>query len=685
MNVNLYLQNSKRSDIHGGEWSTQGGQQPHGCWDAPRMGISGLLAIGHDTGICDFLVPTVKRKGSETPLSFTAVRNQWTPAWMRTVYRSETETDVYKKSGTVVLEETKCFLPNGVFVSRITLRNDLREPAELVISLRSPYVENGMFHGKTNAGALHAVFPIDLYAETLCTLDGCGEYAVTVPANGSITFRWVFSASPKSKIAALSAGEAALTKDEPFLLAEENLNRWFAENIPVLETENEDLRKVYYYRFWILYRSIHTPSDVIPGHFLKRPCMYESPFGSWYGCPVGLPFPLHILEARWLAKSRIAFDDARNWAENLGDYQNYIQSPIAAFADLYDLKPDKAWLREIFPACVRYLEPILALGEKPGLKSLPVMHGSWLTGAEYQPSFYEHTEPAWDWTQDEEGVRMGLTDTRAPLYRLDEICYTIGNLLGCAKLAAVLGERETEETMLRRAQQMTETVLERFWCKEDGFFYDIDVRTGKLCRNSACYDSFFPFLWHIAGDEYRGIFSRLFSEAHFWARFPITTADKTCPMFWFDNCIAGPATSSVQEPHEYGCSWNGTVWPYANGLVLTALGNAAKGAPSLRESWLKFFASYTELHFDSGDRSTPVVVEHYRNSDGSNFSSVTDYFHSLWIDIFMKYYIGIDVHDGAFSVHPFTDEDFSLNGVFIKGKIYRITQKAKQIFIDEIK
>ena len=187
MNVNLYLRNNKRSDIHGGEWSTQGGQQPHGCWDAPRMGISGLLAIGHDTGICDFLVPTVKRKGSETPLSFTAVRNQWTPAWMRTVYRSEPETDVYKKSGTVVLEETKCFLPNGVFVSRITLRNDLREPAELVISLRSPYVENGMFHGKTNAGALHAVFPIDLYAETLCTLDGCGEYAVTVPANGNVT------------------------------------------------------------------------------------------------------------------------------------------------------------------------------------------------------------------------------------------------------------------------------------------------------------------------------------------------------------------------------------------------------------------------------------------------------------------------------------------------------------------
>jgi len=676
MNVNRYLQNGRRSDLCGGEWATRGGQQPHEKWDDPVPGISGLLAIGHGTAVNDLLIPSVTRKGEAASLCLSKVQNRWTPAWMHTVYRSAPEPAIYNKSGTVVLEERKCFLPNGVFVSHTTLRNDHREPAALIFTLKSPYVQEGKLITETNAAALHTSFPIVLHVSLLCTLSGDGEYAVTVPANGSITFRWVFSASPDSPETARKAADEALSMENPFLTSEDTLNRWFEQNVPVLETDDEDLKKVYYYRFWLLRRSIHRPADVIPSHFLKRQCMYESPFGSWYGCPVGLPFPLHILEARWLTESHIAFDDARNWAENLGDYQNYIQSPVASFAELYDLKPDKAWVREIFPACVKYLEPVLALADRPGLDGLPVMHGSWLTGAEYQPSFYEHTEPAWDWTQDEEGIRMGVTDTRAPLYRLDEICYAIGNLMGCAKLAAILNEHETEQTMLHRAQQITKIVLERFYCKEDGFFYDIDARTGRHCRRSGCYDSFFPFLWNIAGPEYRGIFDRLFSEAHFWAAFPITTADKTCPMFWFDNCIAGPTASSVAEPHEYGCSWNGTTWPYANGLVLTALGNAAKDDSSLADGWLEFFRRYSEMHFSAGDRSLPVIVEHYRNSDGSNFSPVTDYFHSLWIDVFMKYYVGLDITGETLTAHPFTNADFTLTGVNFRAAAYCVSQKA---------
>jgi len=146
-------------------------------------------------------------------------------------------------------------------------------------------------------------------------------------------------------------------------------------------------------------------------------------------------------------------------------------------------------------------------------------------------------------------------------------------------------------------------------------------------------------------------------------------------MYWFDNCIAGPTKSSIINSHPYGCSWNGPVWPYAVSCALEALGNASIKDTELTTLWLEIFGKYTELHFMEGDRSTPMITENYRPTDGYSFSQTCDYFHSTWIDLFMKYWAGIQVNEDGVTFSPFTKEEFTISNVIIAGKKYEFTQR----------
>ena len=146
-------------------------------------------------------------------------------------------------------------------------------------------------------------------------------------------------------------------------------------------------------------------------------------------------------------------------------------------------------------------------------------------------------------------------------------------------------------------------------------------------------------------------------------------------MYWFDNCITGPTASSLSEPHPYGCSWNGPVWPYAVSLMLEALGNASYSESSLSPTFSRLFTEYTDLHFDYGDRSTPCICEHYRPTDAISFSPYTEYFHSEWINLFFSYFLGIRVCEEEISFKPLTDKEFVLDGIIIKGKAYCFSQK----------
>ncbi len=672
MNINRLLENSRRTSLIGRNVYTFEGFHRNGEWDAPRMGFSGRAAIGHETPVCDVLTPELY--DGERKLTFAPVRHRWTPAWMDTYYRSTADEEYYPNSGCIAVRETKCITEDDVFVSRIELRNDKRETAWIRIRLASPF-ERDEIHMPVRVGALGCEPELNVCCALLTDRGPGKEFVLEVQPHGSAAFTCAWSVSKEGRAEAEERARRVLGAENPFAERECSFNRFMEENVPKLICDETEILKIYYYRWFLVYRALHNPSAVIDGHPVEGDCLYESPYGSWYGCPVGLPVPHHLEEAKWMRTRKTPFSDAEQWLKGAACYQGwgYIQYTPMAMWHLYENHPDRAFLERAYPVCrawaLKDFHP-----EAEGISFLPVIGSSWPTGAEYQPAFYQHTREPWDWTQDEEGRAMGIAEEELRLYRLDHICYSIGNLIGCAKMAEEMERKEEAEELSALAGRAIDLLWKYFWCSEKQCFVSVDAVSLRQCDEALCYDSFFPFLWGMAGEECEAGWETLFDRSFFACDFGLTTADRNCPMYWFDNCIAGPAKSSLREPHAYACCWNGPVWPYAVSGVAEALGEAAVRSERLRGQWLRLFEGYTELHFMQGDRSVPMVTEHYRPTDGVSFRDTCDYFHSTWIDPFMKYWAGVRKTDSGIVFEPFAECEFEIRNISVGGKTYCVRQ-----------
>lgn len=689
LNVNRLLENSVRRELMGTNmFSFTMPENPRGwryekrgrfcaanIWDEPSPLLSGTLGISHETDIKDALTLSVKKAGRQ--LRFHSYRHSWTPAYTETYYRCDPEGE-YPRSGLVALKETKCITADDIFVSHITLFNDDNQPVILDVDLVTPFkrIEDGAYRvkGKTLPRAMKVQYELD---GTLCVLTSLAEsFSVKIPAGQFASFRvcCVYVPGGNTEKAA-SELRKAIDDDGIFLKAEREYNLWFERNAPAFDCDNPDIKKVYYYRWHLVRKNTFTPSRLIPSHFIKGECMYESATGSWYGCSVGLPVPMQIDEARWQRGGSTAGSQIENWRLGGGDYRGYIQYTPMAVLHYYRLHRDPLMLKGIYTELKEYTLKKL---DADNIEALPQTRGSWPTGAEYQPSFYQHRDIPWDYRYDQ-GRKTEVGGEVVRLYRLDEISFTVGNLIACRRIAEILGYTDDAKAFGERADALTRVLKNDFFHRKRGVFLDKDVRTGKLCDEAACYDSFTPFMWGIVqGEEYDSSVERLLTKDKFLSEMSVTTVERTSPMFWFDNAVVGPAFASKSEPDFYGCCWNGPVWPYADTQVISAVGEVAGRRENVRESFLELFDSYTALHFYCGDKSVPDIVEHYRPTDGFPFSQTHDYFHSCYIDILMTYWAGIRVFDnGEISFNPLCRVEFTVSGVQIGGRDYTFRQYRK--------
>lgn len=681
MNINRFLENSWRTDVIGRNIYTRGMEldrkygasedRPYTKWCEPAFGLNGAAAIAHQIDVCDILVPEIFENGAKR--EFRSMRNRWTPAYMETYYRSAPDKDYYERTGTLCVKEKKGFLPGDTFFAELTLYNDKREDTEINVKLCSPFQKHGDIFYDVKAKVMPRAL-VDWY-----TVDGVGcakfdggadEVTVKVPGGQSVKLKYAFAYDAADKDKCFTAVENALKCADPFNKMESAFNSWMAEHIPVLTTDDNDILKVYYYRAFLVYHAIHTPKKLIPDHKYEGACVYESPFGSYFGAPVGLSIPLQIEEMKWLDLGDVIHSQLENWKKALGKTQRYIQFTPLAVWHQYLHDGDKDFLCTMFDECKAYV------AQKYDVKTpdcLPLMTGSWMTGAEYQPSFYQYTSPEWDWRHDNERVNDGFEKTS--LYRADECIMLAGNLYACGKMAETLGKTDDAALYDKCSKTVIKKMKELMWDEERGTFVDA-YEDGRRCDKAIGYDSVAPLMWGLAGKKYDKAFDFLFSDL-FAADFPMPTVEKDCPMYWFDNCVAGPAASSTNDPHYYDCSWNGPTWPFADTVVLEALGNAALNNAALRPKFIELFGRFTELHFMYGDRTVPMIAEHYRSTDGVTFSPYVDYFHSEWLSLFFAYWAGISVSEDGVGFSPITKSDFTIENVTVRGKKYRFTQKTE--------
>lgn len=692
LNVNKYLQNSHQLDLMGKNISTyyydcnNKGNESLNYWGEVNFAMQGRFIIGFETEVSDFINLDIKI--DEKSLKFSPMRHVYTPAYQDTIYCSESGLEGYEPCGVVSVREEKCILKDSDnYISRLTFINEGKKEKKIKLNLISKIDKDGILNTKTTPGALSKKYDITLYCVPFINDLERSEIEFTLKSEQSLSIIYGVCFSINSKNDAKNSFNELKEKyvnncknpyEKPqFILDnEKTFNEWFDKNVPTLETLNEDLKKVYYYRWFLIYKNTRIPKDIIKEVPFEGEVIYESPAGGWFGCPVGLSVPLHIDEAKWLKSSSLAYSDALNFAHHNGNYHGYIQYTPMAIWSLYQKNPSIEFLKENYEYISLYTKNKISKSDESGA---PSTFGSWVTGAEYQPAFYEHAEPKWDWIQDNEGIELGYQATK--IYRLDEISFLMQNCYGAAMLGKEINKNDDYEYFYNKYLFYKDYLIKNHYDKETDLFYDRDEKTGKLCKESLGYDSFAMFNYDIFDFDggIDNLVKTLTSDNKLLTNFGTATISKDNPMYWFGNCLVGPTNASVENPHHYGCCWNGPVWPYATSIVLNGLGSICKKKDKYVSVWLDIFNRYTELHFIYGDRSTPTIKEHYRGSNGIPFSTYHDYFHSVWLDLFFKHYVGISVNENGIEINSFADEDFKVDGIVIKGEKYEIVKKGKEV------
>ena len=445
----------------------------------PRFALSGTLGISHETDIKDALTFRILKDGE--PLKFHVVRNVWTPAYMDTYYRCE-PVGAYKRSGLIVVRERKCITASDVFCSYVEIINDDNDEASLRVEILVPFEKekDGVWrvNAVTKPRAMKRIYSLNGAFVALCSRGDA--FDVTLQEREKTSFKIAASYAPKELKKTIDECDKILKKNDIIEQNEVSFNTWFEKNVPDFRCDNLKLLKTYYYRFYLIKKNTFTPKKLIPEHEYRGTAFYESATGSWYGCPVGLPVPMQVLEGNWLKNKEYSKSQLDNWLR-INSLKGYIQfTPMAAW-EYYLQTKDKNWLKKAYSGFENYTR--LSVFEDP--EKLPKTRGSWPTGAEYQPSFYQHTEVPWDYRYDNRRCNEVGGEIKY-LWRLDEISYLIANLSALELMARELAMVDQAKAYKKLKSRRIKAVSDKFWSEKRSGFVDMECDTGKLCDEAIC-------------------------------------------------------------------------------------------------------------------------------------------------------------------------------------------------------
>lgn len=433
----------------------------------------------------------------------------------------------------------------------------------------------------------------------------------------------------------------------------EEFEAWFERNVPAFACPDPWVQKMWCYRWWLVYKNLLDPHL----DYMQYPALYEGKHEFW-GI-VNLSVPMQIVEARWLRNPSYARGQALNVVAGQihegrehGRYRDTYTDWIPwAFWALECVHPDRSLLPSLLRSARKHVDwersDLFVWDNDP----LPVVEGSWRTGMESQPSFFEFTDPLWDHRRCAAFDRERQTAVK----RTDETCYLYLNYQGVAAMAEALGHQETATRYRALASRLREATLAKMWDPDTEFFYDLQPGTDRKALQSKCVTGFLFHWAGLAGAEHLGVWRHLSAPKEFWTAWPAPTVAIDCPAYSPSNdWRIGPA-ASPEEPWYYGCSWNGPTWNFSNALVADSLGQAIHlpGGETLLPLFREFWERWTRLQYVNGDFNYPNTFEHHNPETGQPLRNIHDYFHSYYNDILIRHIIGLTPrHDDLIELRP---------------------------------
>ncbi|MFW9915515.1 MAG: hypothetical protein ACFFGZ_07870 [Candidatus Thorarchaeota archaeon] len=647
MKVHQLLSNSYRTELIGQElWLDTSINNSNKIWKRPKLGFRGRLYLGHRTEVVNPAVASIEINGKKA--IYEVKKHLWTPAYQQTLF--------YFSNG-LFLQETKWIHENALLSESLFYHNS---PKSLKITLHysGAFIEKISSSKRlvieTSTSSLRKRLSTSLYFASL------QESSIEIKPRSPTRVRFIIGIGITEEKAHLALKQALSCRLEDVIRSFES---WFKNHVPALETSDFDLLRLYYYRWFVVYRNIHTPSKWYSNHPMQGSLVYESPVGSWFSAPIGLPLPLQIKELTWMRESYGAPDTLKAWLENHGALRAYVSDPISAGLDYNEHHPKELDLEAFYHAGKGYFAgdfPRSACIVGGSFGSFPIIIGSWVTGTEYAPDFFGKTNPPWDHTADKgilpmvgEEVDPAIATTPR-VYRLDANTFHITQLLALVKIARLLKKPGDEVDQLQKYAENLLNLLENLHCDSTGIFHSVDERSKAIIHEVINFESILPFLVS-SWDETKGeAVLEVLSQKHLLAPMGVTSTSQSCEAFSPNNSWEVGPKASREQPFHYPCCWNGPCWNFAISWTLLALGNGSKQSnnPKLREKFQIIWTRWNHAHFPTGDPSLPLVMEHYHPYSGEYYRNVPDYFHSAWIDIFVRFVLGLDDKKGWLSIDP---------------------------------
>jgi hypothetical protein len=461
--------------------------------------------------------------------------------------------------------------------------------------------------------------------------------------------------------------------------------RGFYENIPEFTCSDRALNAVWDYRWYILHNTYAVPDY---GNY-KHGLMYEGrshkmgkepfhPAGWEFTKLIPLSAPLHITDLRWngnpgyvkemmlsLLDSMDAEGELRVMlADDFGNsYGNY---SIWAFYQYYLIHPEEDFLKEIISPLKKYADCLLEqYTDKTDLLQIVKVHQ--LTGKEYQPSYWYFHNFSKDCQNKE---------TYTFLKRVDSSIYFYLNLLGLSYLCDEAKDRDAKK-YLQMAERIKEEINDKMWDEESEFYYDLHFKTEEKAYVKNIV-GFYPWWAGIAPQVRNKGFETLFSE-EFETEYMFPSVSVKCPAYapnggWMGNFIKG----------RDGCVWDGPSWPYTNAIIIDALGRQSRNNNHCYDrQFARSLHKYTMQHFRNHNIEEPYLVEHYNPETGEPLSDEVDYNHSFFLDLIMKYVVGLQVYRDKIVLDPLDVglDSFTCNNINIRGHKLNISYIRNKSFL----
>jgi hypothetical protein len=335
-----------------------------------------------------------------------------------------------------------------------------------------------------------------------------------VPATGTtpvatVAFRFD-TADREQPITALGA--------DPVRTHAREYNRWFAEHVPYFDASDPAIKKMWYYRWWIVrFHLVEAETADLSGY-----AFYEGKLG--FDNVIGFAVPAQLKELTYLRDAAFGLSQVRTsyrnrapngavvdppgspyWGET---YSHWIGQALLEFHRVHPLPP--AALRELLPAMAADVRAWLTAydADRDGL---PERDRPRVTGYDLDILSYWYFN----------GTKLDQRAEPPALERVDFASFAYANAAAVAELAAIAGDDALRREFADHAARIRTAALARLWDDQSQFFYPQRAHDDARAPIRELH-GFFPFATGLAPDEprYTAALGKFVDPNEFWARFP---------------------------------------------------------------------------------------------------------------------------------------------------------------------